>query len=131
MANQQMKRLSTTQYGSSSDITKNRLRRADVLLKRWAWIIRRGLPDLGYKHKSPEQALVPDSGNQELLLLPEDGLTATTVSGMTLQLRTIARLHWQYKLTDKEIARRETLTRAKVRVRIKWIKEQVVNCVLI
>lgn len=73
---------------------------------------------------------MPNSGVQDLPLMPEDDLTATAVNGMTLQLRTIARLRYLHHLSDTDIARREKLTRAKVRIRIKWIKEQVVNCAL-
>lgn len=100
------------------------------MLKRWAWIAKRGLPDLGYKHKSPEQALVPSSGTQEMLLLPEDDLTAAIINGLSVQLKVIARLHWSNNLTDREIAKREKLSRAKVRTRIRWIKQQVVDSVL-
>ena len=59
--------------------------------------------------------------------MPEDDLTATTINGMTLQLRSITRLHWSVGLTDNEIATRESMSRKMVRTRIRWVKEQVAS----
>lgn len=68
-----------------------------------------------------------DTGGVPYEVLPEDNLTAEVVNAMTLELRSVARLHWSIRLTDNEIAQRQSMSRKMVRTRIRWIKEQVAN----
>ena len=109
---------------------KARLHRADILIRRWAWLVKRGLPDIGYPHRSPEQALAGDYAVSNYIVMPEDDLTAEIINTMDLPRKRIIRFYWSQGLKESEIARRENLTRAKVRTRINWIKEQVANGVL-
>jgi DNA-directed RNA polymerase specialized sigma24 family protein len=73
--------------------------------------------------------LVP-SGGYDLVILPEDDLTSTVVSGLTLQMRSIARRKWTTACSLKQIAEYEGLSVSKVKTRIHWIKEQVAQGVL-
>ena len=128
MHNQRTRILSTTASSILSSTRKSRLNRADALIKRWAWLVRGGLPDVGYPHRSPEQSLAGDTGGGHAVeIMPEDDLTAETINSMSLQLRNVARLHWSIQLTDNQIAQREKMSRKMVRTRIRWIKEQVAD----
>lgn len=115
------------QYIGQKD--NSRLARANFLLTRWGFLIRRGLPNLGYPSRSPEQQLLPSYGG-DYIELAEDSLTAQIINHMTLPMRNIARLHWSNGLKQSEIARRENLKRGKVRARILFIKQAVADQVL-
>ena len=110
---------------TSKSITSDRLRRANGLIRRWAWLSRGGLPDIGYPHRSPEQALTGDTGGNSYEILPEDDLTAATLNGMSTELKNITRLHWVIVLPQSEIAAREGISVKMVARRIRWIKEQI------
>ena len=116
---------STIASSTSKSITSDRLRRANGLIRRWAWLSRGGLPDIGYPHRSPEQALTGDTGGNNYEILPEDDLTAATLNGMSTELKNITRLHWVIVLPQSEIAAREGISVKMVARRIRWIKEQI------
>jgi len=105
--------------------TSEQLFQAELLIKRWAWFVRRGLPDLGYPHKAPFH--ISAHGRQELEVLPEDDLTAVVMCGLSLRMKEVARLRWVIVLSQKEVAAQARLSRRQVRTRLYQIKKCVAN----
>ena len=106
-------------------MTKDNLATAEHFISRWAWLSRKGLPDIGYKHKSPEQPpdVAEEYGDYEIL--PEDELTEQSIAAMSLQLKNIARLYWSRGMKPKEIGQRESISPRQVRLRIHKIRHTV------
>ena len=112
-------------------MTKDDKRLADHWLRRWAWLSRRGLPDVGYPHRSPEQAMAGDYSTTSYEEMPEDIQVNQLISTMTLTLKNITRLYYAQSVKPKQIAERENLTARQVRSRLDMIRYKVIMTVKI
>lgn len=107
-------------------MTKDDKRLADYWLRRWAWLSRRGLPDVGYKHQSPEQSMVGDYSVTSYEEMPEDAQVNKLIGTMNLTLKNITRLYYSQAIKPKQIAERENLTARQVRSRLDMIRYKVI-----
>ncbi|PHS70680.1 MAG: hypothetical protein COB23_03130 [Methylophaga sp.] len=101
------------------------------MIKRWIWLSRKGLPDIGYPHQSPEQSLAGDYSSNNYIVLPEDEDTARVMSKIRPDIKEVARLLWGQGLKVSKIAKRLNMSRSKVRYRIEFIKQKVADQVIL
>jgi hypothetical protein len=125
--------LSTNAKSSLSAITKSKRRRANALLVRWALITREGIPDLGYKHNSPEQERVPGIDCCKITqekVLPEDEAVIALVKKMHPKTRELVYEKWRYRAEDKTLMHLFSFTEKQLESRINAIKDHIADSVL-
>jgi hypothetical protein len=125
--------LSTSAKSSLSAITRSKRRRANALLVRWALITQDGIPDLGYKHNSPEQERVPGIDCCKITqekVLPEDEAVIALVKKMRPKTRELVYEKWRYRAEDKALMRLFSFTEKQLESRINAIKDHIADSVL-
>lgn len=83
-------------------------RRANGLMKRWAYFTLEGADDLGYPHQSPEQERVRGIDCMRVAdekKTPEDILTQTIIESLNKQKQDVCRLRWREQRSYAAIAR--------------------------
>lgn len=110
---------------STQDIKKQRRDRANDLLNRWGWLVRDGLPDLGYPHQSPEQERIRGIDTRNVEADQVDEQVFKTVNELKTTARHVAFDYWARRHTYEQIARQERLSVSGVKWRLDAIREKV------
>lgn len=106
----------------SNGLTKSEIHRSERLIRRWVWISRGGLPDLGYG-----SVLLSPQTSGTFVIHSIDVLAASVMNGLALPLRSIAKLRYDLDLSIKQISERENMTPKMVRNRLEFIHKEIIR----
>lgn len=122
------------------NMRKEKRRRANGLMKRWAYFTLEGADDLGYPHQSPEQERVKGIDCMRVAnekKTPEDILTEGVIESLDKQRQELARLCWRKQCSYSEIAvklqlkdKLNRVSKYRARAQVKAILDMVADKVL-
>lgn len=110
---------------TTQDTQKQKRDAADYLLKRWAMLVRKGLPPLGYPKQSPEQERIRGIDVRNVEMDELDRKVYETVNALSDKPKRIAKEYWLYGRSLQEIAWSEKLSKSGVKWRVDAVKEKI------
>lgn len=112
--------------GTTTDSPEKQKRAAaDYFLKRWALLVRLGMPPLGYPKQSPEQERVKGIDTREIEISPEDEAVIELVSKLDVYPKRIVKAYWMQQLPIRKIAMIEGLSPSGVQWRLDHVRWKV------